>query len=300
MIDCDLMIVEESIMRVIFSSIFIHVFLLYPLLAFATSDPSLPDALMYRGKPLDPLCLFQIEDTKGVVKLNQCGLSSDKKPMILGKNNQLISKGFFGYDYSLKLNDAKSISGYSYYKALGNVGHSAIVQTINNSGGTGTFSFLNLVKRYGNTLKISVLNGGDRCNGGLVDMRREGKGASEHLVYSVRLTAFDFLPLANDNPYKVNAYDDLASCAICCAGVAVFQRHIGTNFKHEKLLYVDVSDHVNDLDHSASQPKYQGCFDKLLKEYASKNNGKLDAKQLSRFTHQFNTQCVHNKLAFEF
>lgn len=267
---------------------------MFPVLACAVPDSKLPNELIYEGKPIDPLCLFEIEDTKGVVDLRKCGLNAQKGHQVAGKNKKLMSEGFNGYDYSYNINYSKSLGGYSYYKVFGNVGNSVIVQTVNNSGGTGDFSFLNLVQREGNIIKITVLNGGDRCNGAVDSIKRKG----EHLVYSVRLTAYDYLTLAQDNPHHLKAYDDLSSCAVCCAGIAVYQRDIVSNFANEKLLYIDASNYLKDIDNASPSQPYQACFDKVLKQYAQKNNGKLNAKQLSLFTHQFNTKCVKNVSMF--
>ena len=187
----------------------------------------------------------------------------------------------------------RRLQGYSYYKSFGKVGPSAIVQTINNAGGTGSFSFLNVVRRDGNTLKLSVLNGGDRCNGALIAVKRVGKGQHERLVYSVQLTAYDYLTLANDNPHHIKAYDDLAACAVCCAGRAVYERSIGPDFANEKLLYVDASLYLKDITTASSNSRYQACFNNVLVNYGKKNKGKLTAKQLTQFTKQFNEQCIH-------
>ena len=119
-----------------------------------------------------------------------------------------------------------------------------------------------------------------------------GKGHDERLVYGVQLTAYDFLTLANDNPHHLKAYDDLSSCAVCCAATAVYQRIIGADFAHEKLLYVDASLYLQNIGHSSSTQLFQPCFDKLLQKFGKINHGKLNAKQLAQFTHQFNTQCV--------
>lgn len=278
--------------RLIVKGFFFHLFLVLPLLVFATPQQRLPDELMYLGKPIDPICLLQVEGMKGRVDLSQCGLDLKKGYRISGSSQRLLAKGFIGYNYNSQLNDEVKMGGYSYYKAFGKVGRSVIVQTLNNSGGTGSFSSLNLIKREGNFIRISVLNEGDRCNGSLVDVKREGQGRQQRLVYGVQLTAYDFLILAHDNPHHLKAYDELSSCAVCCAGTAVFQRPIGAEFDQEKLLYIKMPDDSKNIGQPSAPPTYQACFDKLISSFAQKNKGKLDVLQLSRFTHQFNTQCV--------
>lgn len=277
----------------------IYLCVLFPMIAWAKTAEKVPSELMYNGKPIDPICLFEIENAKAKVDLSKCGLNLKKGYQVADQNKKLIAEGFVGYNYTWKLNNAMDMGGYSYYKVLGYVGHAVLVQTINKTGGTGSFSFLSLVKREGDDfIKVTVLNGGDRCNGSLVDAKRVGKGANERVVYSVSITPYDFLTLSDDNPYSVKAYDDLSACAVCCAGKAVYERSIGKNFANEKLLYVDVSTYLQNIGHSqASQPD-QICFDKVLAVYGHKNHGKLDPKQLSLFTHEFNKTCVRHNVGF--
>jgi hypothetical protein len=236
-----------SWMSLSFRTFAIQVFILLPMIAYATPQNTLPAQLMYLGKAIDPLCLFDLESAKSVVDLSHCGLNLKTQYKILGKNNTLMSKGFIGYDYGLKTNDSTHLSGYSYYKSLGTVGRFAIVQTINNSGGTGVFSFLNLIQRDGDSINVSVIKGGDRCNGGVVNSTRKGTSTNERLVYSVNLTPYDFLTLTHDNPHHLKAYKDLSACAACCAAHAVYQRSVGVNFSNEKLLYIDVSHYLQNI-----------------------------------------------------
>ena len=271
---------------------FAHVALLCPLLTLAAPVSNVSNELMYLGKPIDSLCLFETVDTHGRADLRACGLHSQKGRHIVGQVNPLIAKGFVGYNYSFNIKGSPNTQGNSYYKKFGTVGGSVIVQMLNHSGGTGVFSSLSLVKRDGDIIKTTLLDGGDRCNGGLVNMQRVGTGTHQRLVYSVNLTAYDFLTLAKDNPRHLKAYDDLASCAVCCVATAVFQRNIGPNtLTHEKLLYVDANAYPQGAGQPSSSPKYQACFDKLLKKYSQKNHGKLNAKQLSQFVRQFNAYC---------
>ena len=74
-----------------------------------------PHALTYQGKPIDPLCFFELESSSGgssQVNLTQCGLHAEKGRSISGKNEQLIAKGFIGYDYKWHLGDGVEIQGY--------------------------------------------------------------------------------------------------------------------------------------------------------------------------------------------
>ena len=282
-------------MKLFFCVAFIQVILLFSTLGCAMPVSKLPNELIYLEKPIDTLCLFETQDTQGRSNLRKCGINSKQGRHILGQNNSLKSMGFIGYNYSWATSGSMNTRGYSYYKEFGTVGHSIVLYTMNNSGGTGNFSSLSLLTRTGNTITISNLNGGDRCNGGVVDVRRVSKGTHQRLIYSVNLTAYDFLILANTNPHKLKPYEDLSACATCCVAKAVFQRSIGPHFMNEKLLYVDSSTSPQSSGLLPSEPKYQACFDQLLKDYGQKNHEKLDAKQLALFKHQFDAQCIHDK-----
>ena len=285
-------------MQLFIKAIFLFVSLVPLLITGFGYATKLPDDLMYQGKPIDALCLFQIEAKEADVDLSKCGLNSKEGHLTEPGNKKLLSEGFVGYDYHLIINDSKYLQGYSYYKVISHIGNSYVVQTVNNSGGSGSFSFLNLVQRDGNMLHLSVLDGGDRCNGSLVDLKQVGKGELAHLVYSVYLTPYDFLSVAKDNPNHVKAYDDLAACAVCCAGKAVFERHIGPDFEHKILVDVDVSAYVKDLKNMSHTELYQACFNHVLLGQVNQHDAKLNAKELLHFTHEFNTQCVRKIAQF--
>ncbi len=275
-------------MKLFFNVLLVSVALLFSSLNYAMPRSENLTALTYQGMPIDSLCLFETDQSRETVTLKNCGLKAREGRVLTGKNKQLMSQGFEGYDYDWTIAGSVNTRGYSYYKSYGKVGKSVIVQLINNSGGTGTFTSLSLVKRWGDELHVVHLNGGDRCNGGLNDVQRVG----DNLIYRVNLTAFDVLMFGHDNPHGLKAYDDLGSCAICCVARAVYLRHLGSDFSNEKLLHVDLIPNTKREGQSPYEPRYQTCFDDLLRKYGRKNNNKLDDKQLVRFAHQFNMQCV--------
>ena len=55
------------------------------------------------------------------------------------------------------------------------------------------------------------------------------------------MTPFDLLVLAQDNPYKLKAHNDLVSCAVCCAGTIHVSRPLNNKFEKEKILYIDLT-----------------------------------------------------------
>ncbi len=272
----------------------IHVVLRWFIILFAVETVyAFPTELMYQGKPIDSLCLFQMEGSKGGVDLKHCGLHTQKGEVITGKNKTLIKQGFLGYNFGFKTKESVSPGGYSYYKVVGQVGQAVVVETVNNGGGTGSFSLLSLVRREGDKLNIEVLTGGDRCNGGLELVSERGTQHPQYLEYGIRLTPYALLTLSRDNPHHLKAYDDLADCAICCIATARVERPLDPNFsKVEHLLYIQTQQDLLNESPATPAPKYQACFNQLLKQHSQKNHGKFDEKQLALFTHEFNAQCV--------
>ncbi|GGI79291.1 hypothetical protein [Legionella impletisoli] len=256
------------------------------------SDVRFPQILLFNGKPIDPLCFYEAGETHGNVDLSTCGLHSEPGRSITGKNTHLTDKGYFGYDYSWKMEQGASSQGYSYYKPLGMLNQSVIIETLNNSGGTGEFSSLSMVSRNNNQLSINAFQSGDRCNAGINEAKRIENESGDRLVYSINLTPYDFLVLAHDNPHDVKAYDELSACAACCVATAVYERSIGPDFNKEQLLHIQLTVQETNSQEDSFGPKYQACFDNLLQVYQKQYNGKLEPNVLKQLTHEFNRQCV--------
>lgn len=260
---------------------------LFPIFSFASA--TLPTDLMYEGKPIDPLCIYEANANNGIASLNECGISAEKQRRITGQNSELINSGYVGFDYDWSVSQFSEPShGTSYYKSFGKANGAHIIYALNNSGGSGQFSGVYLVKRKGDTLEVQNFMGGDRCNGGIYNVKKQ----NERLTYNVNLTAYDFLTLANDNPHNIGAYDDLYSCATCCQAAGVYERQIGNNFQKEKLLYVDLNAYETAIENNASDQGYQMCFDNLIDEYKKKGKSHLSGNDLKTFTHEFNSKCI--------
>jgi hypothetical protein len=157
--------------------------------------------------------------------------------------------------------------------------------TANNGGGSGDFTTIDLYSRKDADTAISkTIVGGDRCNGGVGDAKEK----DHHLQYSVNVTAYDFLGLAKNNSHQLKAYDDLASCAVCCAAKAIYE--VDAKLK-PKLLYVDLGKNAK-VNEMPEQGKYQACFNKIFAAYVSDGKNKLDEVQLTQFVKQFNEACI--------
>lgn len=248
-----------------------------------------PKDLIYKNQPIDPLC-FESDHTDTnaePILLTSCGLQEDAAFKATGKNEKLIKEGFVGFDYTwTDEKDPKLQShGYSYYKAYKTADHSFLIYLVNSGGGSGQFSSITLAKREGDKLKLKQLMAGDRCNNGIEEVKQSDKG----LQIKVNLTPFDYIEIAKQNPHQLKAYDDLASCAACCAGAAIYEQDLKQSHTPVKFVSINLGE---GLAEGNTQGKYQVCFNKLVEEY--KKNGKqvMNPDQLTEFANQFNKQCV--------
>lgn len=262
------------------------ILLLFPL--FSNAADIFPTDLLYKGHAIDPLCFVELEYKSAVVDLATCGIQSQPNRYIDGDNTILRDKGYSGYDYAVKINKTVNLHGYSYYKIIGRVGQAFIVETIHHPGGSGDMSALLLVTRDGDILNIQVLNTGDRCNHGLVNVKHVHSAKHDYLIYGQKQTSYDFLSLSHRNPHHLKPYDDLADCAVCCKAVAVFQRDLRGDIHKETLQYVDLAAFPQEpVD--TSQPKtIQMCFDRLVQKYVTRGQSRLEDKQWIGFVKEMN------------
>lgn len=254
-----------------------------------------PANMLYKSHPIDPLCLVELESKQGMVDLATCGIQAESGRAIVGENQNLIDQGYIGYDYAMNINKSVHLQGYSYYKLFGQVGDAVIVQTIHHPGGTGDMSALLLVLRDGDKMNVTVLNTGDRCNHGLVDMQRVQTATQDYLVYGQKLTSYDFLTLSHTNPHHLKPYDDLADCAVCCKAVAVYQRNVRGDFHKETLQYVDLSVFPQESILKSQPQTYQTHFDVLMQAYLKRGKSRLNAQELEGFVKQID--CIEVKAA---
>ena len=242
-----------------------------------------PEDLIFLNTPVDTLCFSNLKDNSPVIHLNQCGIQQQKW-VIQSQNSDLIKAGFVGFEWK----DPKASfpsQGSSYYKAFEALDHQYWIYTLNNNGGSGDFTAVSLVKRKNtDTLEIKRIADGDRCNGGIQDVKEIG----HHLVYSVNLTAYDFLPLAHDNPHHLKAYDDLSSCAACCVAKAFYE--VDSTLK-PRLKYVDLGNSSKTADMS-QQGSHQACFNTRLAARIAKGESTFNDTTLKKFVKEFNEYCV--------
>ncbi len=240
--------------------------------------------LMYQGKPIDALCFYNMAEKNLTVSLKTCGISAVPGQAIAGQNKHLVNQGYTGFIYTVKTPGSSYVAhGYSYYKNYGQINGYDVVYAVNNSGGNGEFLNLMLVKQVGDTLQLKTIAGGDRCNGGVSDIKNDGKVFS----YNVNVTPFDFLTLANNNVHQLKAYDDLQACAACCVATANYHYTSGDQPVLSQLK----------LNQDASQAgavpgmNYQTCFNKLLHDYMANGKTTMNTQALNQFVQTFNQQC---------
>lgn len=248
--------------------------------SYANNQTPVPKDLMYAGKPIDALC-FNLEGNTNTIHLDKCGIKKEKYS-VNGLDNDLIKKGYIGYNWK-DTSVSYPSEGSSYYKSFSADNNQYWIYSFNNTGGSGTFSAISLVKRINpNELTIKTVTSGDRCNGGIRDARQHGK----QLDFDVNLTPFDLLALTNQNPHQLKAYDDLAACAACCAGAATYR--INSDLT-PKLMFVTLD--AATPEEMSTQGKYQVCFNNILAQYIKSGKTKLNESQLSQLNKEFNDKC---------
>ena len=251
-------------------------------IVMASTAPQIPADLMYLNKPIDSLCFFRQEGIGSDIDLKKCG-ANENKLTIKAMNPDLSKQGYLGYDYEDKRFTPGS-QGYSYYKYYPVGNNKYWVYSINNSGGTGQFTAIDWVARKDqNTLVLNAIAGGDRCNGGIQDVFEK----TNTLTYSVNLTAFDLIALA-DKSITLKPYDDLAACAVCCTAKSFYTV---TEITKPALDYVELSK-VSDVSEMSEQGTLAACFNTFYVSYSKTHSSKLTHEQLLAFVNQFKRACM--------
>ena len=225
--------------------------------------------------------VFRYPKTKPSILIT---VAQRKRNTVQGPNPELSKKGYIGFDWQDK-DMSDEMHGYSYYRFFNAGDKHYWVYTINNGGGTGEFTSIYLVKRIdANKLHVDTITGGDRCNSGVQDVTEK----DNKLSYTVNLTAYDVTQLAKKPLKNVQAYDDLAACAVCCVAKASFEidPKLNGTFKYVEMEKVAAESELPE------QGKYQACFNKLTMDYMKKDQLKLEQSALDTFVDKFRDTCV--------
>ena len=252
-------------------------------LALPLDAAHFPADLLFQGKPVNPLCF----DIMGrVVTTNEYSLlacDSTQRTPAPSKNDIPAKAGLYGFEWE---DQTFHTHGFSYYKAWDAGNHRYWIFTANNGGGSGDFTSLSLYQRENNeTILLVPIDGGDRCNGGInaEDIQTTPKG----LRYSTHFTPSDFLVIKGGNPHALQAYDDLAACAVCCVANAFYEVDQTLAIR---LLYIELGKtRANELP---TQGKYEKCFNQVMSSWIARGQQHLEGAEIQQFMKAFNTTCV--------
>lgn len=256
------------------------------LIAHTALADNLPKELMHQNQPINSTCFFNLSEKNPTVELDKC-YSELKNKKVTKQDKKLIDQGYVGFDYDWSF-DPKSPASqcYSYYKYLGRSDGSSVIFTLNNGGGTGQFSSLSLVKRDGASIKVKNYDGGDRCNGGLFDVKNE----NQKIIYKVNLTPYDLLTFKSDAKMKkIKAYKDIDACAACCVASATYSRDLN-HFDKATLLAINLK--AGSVANYAEDESIQACFNDVFINYTKNGKQQLNEQQLKKFTQDFHARCM--------
>lgn len=260
-------------------------------LAFA-NHANVPSLLRYKGQPIDPLCLYENNQQNAPIDLEHCGLHATSGREEKGNNATLITQGYMGYNYVWHMKGHAYSEGFSYYKPLGVVNNKAIVQTLNNSGGTGLFSSISIVTRNNNKISVRSLAEGDRCNQGIVDAAI----TKQNIHYTVNITPYDFFLLGQGKGSSA-LEKSLPSCASCCIATATFKQMINDKHKSKPHLLAVNLNPLNPAQPIATpdtKDKHVACLEAQLIHYQQQEQRHFSNKALKSLVREMKEKCKIN------
>ncbi len=255
--------------------------------SFAIADEVvIPANFYYNDKLLEPYCLAFPKDSSKFdpVSLANCS-NIDGKITITEDKRDGDANGFIGYSYKENNN-----SSFIYYKYLGQIKGIIYLWTLSSHGKNITID-----KAYSEIIRIKKTDqsivlvmdavGGAACNGG-IDSASITMGK---FSYNQKITPYDFLTLTGNYVSHLRADEDLASCSICCAGLA--------HYDDIKLGYITLTK-SKFISGNEVYSKYQTCFNKLFNQTLLKKNS-LDQLGLKSFIDSFDLECVKGTNIFD-
>lgn len=270
--------------------------ILFPLLAIAALSackeketrevpPPGDPALIINGATVSPLCFLGRSDDEESPSYPTTGCDAggfSANP----ENPSPLSSDYLSteYYYADPATPDEKFPGFVGYRYLGDYRGMKAVLTIENGGGTGTFTALQLLRPEpdGTLRLVETLAGGDRCNGGITTAFVD----NGTLVYDVNLTPFDFLMAGNFNPGNLQPYDDLDACAVCCYGSL---RHV--NGKADRVIFNGDAVRSTPADGDDGQTT-QACFDTAFNQQVTSGRTDIPLKDLKEFLSDFFKTCA--------
>lgn len=249
--------------------------------AAAGADPAVPPVLQIDGQPIDPFCFQQVEDRFVPRDCLDEGMAVKETQPDYAADGRWVERIYRFTDMPADEPGGESSAGYRY---VGETPQGTVIETRFWGGGTGQFSSVMVLRRDGEAVEVvDTPFGGDRCNGGVQEVAvRDGV-----LTASAAITPYDLLAIALDDEPPVEAYDDIAACAICCVGTVAFTG--------------DTLDGVTlGMEGGPAQPfsepgdtTPQGCLDALVKERGAwEKPVTLDRAALSDLGQAFLARCL--------
>lgn len=221
----------------------------------------------------------------GVFKIDLKTCAKNPEGYKIGQSLDKPERGEYGYEY-VPIEGEIMNNPYLSYRAIGTIGPDTIVLTDYSGGGTGRFTELLRVRINGDTMEIlETLAGGDRCNGGIVDAKIEGN----ELVTTYFVTPYDMVTLNGQNPQKIEAYNDLESCAVCCVGEATSRNNV-----LERVALTMEPDEIANYtkpDVGIVDVPLNICFYRYYETALQKTKMLTAGTQLDSFISGFNTSC---------
>jgi hypothetical protein len=243
------------------------------LVSAAAFSRGLPDEMLYRSQPIDPLVLEFNGDGSRFDPRDLAGDGTIREMEGFRITRRAAPAGLHGYEYTY---EGANQTCYSYYQYLGRIGTSIVILSHSASGGTGRFSRVVFLERQGDMIRLVKDGpGGDRA-GGITDARIVGN----QLAYTQGLTPVDLVALV-DKDYLEQDHG-LASCAICRAAEA--------HYLGDRLLHVDLAA-IGAAEGSDADPAAQRIFQGLCQEYAAAGRRRLSPRQLNQFVREFKARC---------
>jgi hypothetical protein len=167
------------------------------------------------------------------------------------------------------------------YKYIGTIEDGHVLSVRSSGGGSGLFSGIRVVRRAGDRLEIvEDLGGGDRCNGGVADVRVTEAGQVSYQLYA---TPYDLASAGVVGDVPFNAYDDLPACAMCCGGVIEFMDTVPV------AVHFDPS--VASMAPDPEQPVFT-CYNAMVKSSLDGGKNRLDMEEARAFSSAFISSCL--------
>lgn len=256
---------------------------LFTTLALTACKPEgAPSALLVNGQAAAPICFapyLMREDAMEAISLDPAacapGLSADNTDF--APIEGYTGTGFYmGGDPATRGGMRPAFIAYKY---LGEADGRLAIELLGSGGGTGVFSTVFTAAREGDALTgIEIYAGGDRCNGGIT----EASVKAGMLHYAYHITPYDFLTLDDDDPPAgIEPYEDIAACAACCFGEALYE---GRSFVGVRI----PDDYV--APGAADGQDIQACFDSHM---AGVTQTSWSAAEFDMLRDQIRKECVH-------